>query len=311
MPDVPSLEDIQAKTRDRFSCNPCSWQVKAVQEILKNDHDVICIAGTGSGKTLTFWMPLLFRQAGIQIVVMPLNILGQQNVDQLNAAGFRAISLKAGEASFENFRDIAEGMYQVIVVNPEILMQEKGGFERLWKDPSFTSQVISIIFDEAHCISTWGDFRPEYRQVGRLRYLLPRCIPFYIVSATLPDVILADIVETLHIDRGRAAFIRLSNDHPNVCLAVRKMEFANASFEDLAFLIKPGWRQGDDPPPKFLIFFNRISESVAAARMLQCRLPLGYRKHIRWFNADMSPQFREDEVAAFRDGSTWGLCCTD
>ncbi|KAJ7240892.1 hypothetical protein C8J57DRAFT_958654, partial [Mycena rebaudengoi] len=52
---------------------------EAVEAILKRDGDVVCISATGSGKTLTFWLPLLFKPDGIQIVISPLNILRQQN----------------------------------------------------------------------------------------------------------------------------------------------------------------------------------------------------------------------------------------
>ena len=44
------------------------------------------------GKTLTFWMPLLFFPAGyIQVVITPLNLLGTQNVESLEKAGMKAI----------------------------------------------------------------------------------------------------------------------------------------------------------------------------------------------------------------------------
>jgi len=62
-----------------------------VQAVLKGDRDVVSIAGTGMGKTLTFWMSLLFRPHGsVQIIVTPLNILGKQNVATLNKASLFA-----------------------------------------------------------------------------------------------------------------------------------------------------------------------------------------------------------------------------
>ncbi len=62
------------------------------------------IAGTGMGKTLTFWMPLLFRDGGIQIIVTPLNILGKQNVEILQKAGMRGIFIGGDSATSENFQ---------------------------------------------------------------------------------------------------------------------------------------------------------------------------------------------------------------
>ena len=55
---------IRSLTQSAFHHYPCPslchWQVKAVETVLKRDRDVITIAGMDMGKTLTFWMPLLF-----------------------------------------------------------------------------------------------------------------------------------------------------------------------------------------------------------------------------------------------------------
>ncbi|KAJ6617922.1 hypothetical protein B0H10DRAFT_1794050, partial [Mycena sp. CBHHK59/15] len=40
-------------------------QLKVVRAILQRDRDVASIAATGSRKTLTFWMPLLFTPEAI------------------------------------------------------------------------------------------------------------------------------------------------------------------------------------------------------------------------------------------------------
>jgi superfamily II DNA/RNA helicase len=82
-PPKYNFDEIRAKSVKHLGYTPCLWQIKVVKAILKRDGDVVCIAATGSGKTLTFWLPLLFRTHGIQLVISPLNILGQQNVAQL------------------------------------------------------------------------------------------------------------------------------------------------------------------------------------------------------------------------------------
>ena len=73
--------------------------MKVAMAILRGDKDLLCIAGTGMGKTLTFWMPLLFRPDGIQIVVTPLNLLGKQNVAALERAHIPAVSINSETAT--------------------------------------------------------------------------------------------------------------------------------------------------------------------------------------------------------------------
>ena len=45
--------------------------------------NVFTFAPTGAGKTLLFWIPLLFNDNGIQILVTPLNILGDKNAREI------------------------------------------------------------------------------------------------------------------------------------------------------------------------------------------------------------------------------------
>jgi len=101
---VPSLSDIRTRTYNVFGIWPCLWQIKVTETLLQGGKDVICIAGTGMGKTLTFWMPLLFRSGGVQIVVTPLNLLGKQNVASLAKAGIRAIAISSETAIPANFQ---------------------------------------------------------------------------------------------------------------------------------------------------------------------------------------------------------------
>lgn len=98
-----SITDVRQHTQHVFGIRPCLWQVKVAQALLKGDKDVLCTAGTGMGKTLGFWIPLLFRPESMQIVITPLNLLGRQNTLSLAKAGIKAISIDAETATSANF----------------------------------------------------------------------------------------------------------------------------------------------------------------------------------------------------------------
>ena len=89
--------------------------------------------------------------------------------------------------------------YQAVVINPEQLMKVDGGFEKLVKTSHFTDNLISVIFDEAHCISVWGAFCPEYKDVRHLCFMLPHHIPILITLVTLPPLVLDDVKSILQL----------------------------------------------------------------------------------------------------------------
>ncbi|KIJ48232.1 hypothetical protein M422DRAFT_162884 [Sphaerobolus stellatus SS14] len=71
----------------------CIGQLKAACAQIEKRSDVIFISNTGSGKTLTFWIPMLYEEDYITILITPLNVLGQQTADQLEKAGIPAVNL--------------------------------------------------------------------------------------------------------------------------------------------------------------------------------------------------------------------------
>lgn len=201
-------------------------------------------------------------------------------------------------------------MYRVIITNPEMLLRPgKTGFIALFKNPEFTARLLDIVIDEAHCVSQWGSFRPEYKELRRLKHFV-RGIKFHITSATLPKPVLTDVLRILNISPEQVHTVHRSNDRSNVAIVVRKIKYSLSSFADLFFLVDK-WAAGGTPPPKFLILFDSILECTTAALVLRGRLPLKDRNKIKWHHSDMSAQFRVEVLEALLRGEIIGMCATD
>ncbi|EAU82260.2 hypothetical protein CC1G_12869 [Coprinopsis cinerea okayama7 len=309
---IPTVEQIRKRVQDLWNIRPCLWQIEVVQAILERDGDIVSVAGTGMGKTLTFWMPILFSAPGsVQIIVTPLNLLGQQQVATAEKLGLKAVFVCGDSAPTINWHDVATGVYQVLVINPELLMRPGGGFEKIARLPSFRQRIISLIFDEGHCISTWSSFRHEYKHIGNLSYILPADIPRVITTATLPDTTLDDIKKTLHLGSRRLKLFHFSIDRPNINITIKKIQSDLNTFEDLRFVLN-GYVPGKSAPKAtFAVFFDNIPESIAARDALLKHLSPEDFDKILWFNSEMSGTFKTEHVEALRTGKLWGILTTE
>src|SRR5689334_1429967 len=180
-------------------------------------RDSLLVLPTGGGKSLCFQAPAIASD-GLAIVVSPLISLMRDQVDTLVGNGVAAAcynSAMPSEQKSEVARGLREGKYRLLYVAPERLVGDGGdGFQNL-----LSSRPISFIaVDEAHCISQWGhDFRPEYRQLARLRERWPS-ISLHAYTATATARVRRDIVSQLGL-RDAAELVG-SFDRPNLIYRV-------------------------------------------------------------------------------------------
>jgi superfamily II DNA helicase RecQ len=111
---IPSLIDLRTEVERKFKIWPCIFQTQAALAQLEQ-RDCITISPTGSGKTLTFWMPLLFNNNGIMIIVTALNILGDKNVAELEKLDISAVNVTGDSATDELFK--VESLFPLLAHN--------------------------------------------------------------------------------------------------------------------------------------------------------------------------------------------------
>ena len=177
-------------------------------------RDVFALMPTGGGKSLCFQLPALLRE-GLTIVVSPLISLMKDQVDALQASGVAATFLNStldGNEARARLRGLYNGEFRLLYLAPERLMLE--GF----LEKAVQWNIAQIAIDEAHCISEWGhDFRPEYRELKKLRTHFPE-VPTMALTATATTRVREDILKQLKL-REPQCYVA-SFDRPNLTYRV-------------------------------------------------------------------------------------------
>jgi ATP-dependent DNA helicase RecQ len=191
-------------------------QREAMDAILAH-RDSVVVLPTGGGKSLCFQAPALIHP-GLALVVSPLISLMKDQVDGLTANGVPAACFNSALPADERaavLRGVREGRYRLLYVSPKRLAGE--GSESFLTQLG-TSNVSFIAVDEAHCISQWGhDFRPEYRQLARLRDAFPG-VSLHAYTATATARVRRDIAAQLAL-RDPTELVG-SFDRPNLVYRV-------------------------------------------------------------------------------------------
>ena len=208
------MDKLQKALKATFGYDGFRPLQREIMETNLAGRDTFALLPTGGGKSLCFQLPALLRE-GLTLVVSPLIALMKDQVNQLEAAGVEATFLNSSLGVKETKARLAglhQGRYKLLYAAPERLMLDH------WQENLRAWNVAAVAIDEAHCISEWGhDFRPEYRQIARLREWLPD-IPLMALTATATERVREDIIKHLRL-REPEVFVASFN-RPNLSYRV-------------------------------------------------------------------------------------------
>jgi ATP-dependent DNA helicase RecQ len=188
-------------------------QEPAMKAVLAG-RDSLVVLPTGGGKSLCYQAPAVLKD-DTTVVISPLISLMKDQVDSLQSCGIKALQLNSSLSlaqQSEYTKEIKQGSIKLLFVSPERLIQTD--LYQLLQEIN----VRTFAIDEAHCISHWGhDFRPEYRQLARLKEMFPGA-SVHAYTATATEHVRQDILKQLNLQHPE---ILIGNfDRPNLTFLV-------------------------------------------------------------------------------------------
>lgn len=321
---MPELDTDTAMEAIRNSFIPDyiwhDYQKEILPVVLRRENDLLISLPTGGGKSIIFQGPAIYRAASshrLSIVISPLRALMQEQVEELTLKGFgSAVDYISGDRTYtevqEIYRRIRGGEIALLYITPE-RFRVKGFVNALQQRLEHDKGLEYVVFDEAHCISQWGqEFRPDYRnailECSKLkeRFDIKLCLLSATVTAQIEDDIRTFLPDIRRMGQAAEDYNPI-RQHIGITFKLTDHEDERRIDEICSYIIE---NQIDFAKSRMIIFCRtqRQCEEVCTSltqRFQNIDSPIlnEISGHIGFFHAGMDSDQRNETYKLFKGGN--------
>ena len=160
------------------------FQIQATREVLRGRNDLLIVMPTGSGKSLTYMLPIWLEMcertgcARTTVIIVPLVALIKDIRRRFEGRG-----IPVGEW--------AERQKSPIVLLISVEVAGYNSFQSYIGALAAEGRLARIVVEEAHVRITWERFRPKLRMMGVMRPATG--VPLVLLTGTLPPCLEKDM----------------------------------------------------------------------------------------------------------------------
>lgn len=222
--EFPFTPEVHRIKKQVFNLDVFRQNQLGIINAVLNNQDVFVCMPTGGGKSLCFQIPCLVK-TGLAVVVMPLLSLIHDQHTQMNNFGIKSVVF-TGQTKLKDYQTFIHGYlesppedrYKMLFTTPEKIDNSQV-LQSFLQKLNQKKELQSLVVDEAHCVSNWGnDFRPDYLKLDLLRKLCPG-VPIIGLTATATEEVRIDVIKKLGMKSP--LFFQCSFNRPNLTYQVR------------------------------------------------------------------------------------------
>ena len=216
-----------ATLAEKFNLTSFKPFQKDIIKAVLDGKDTLVIHPTGSGKSLCFLFPPVYKEQKA-IIVTPTISLMQDQVHKLMTMGIYATYL--GSAQFDKQVELVSlepnSKYKLIFVTPEWIAKATNVSKlRVLVQ---ANQLVLIAIDEAHLYCEWSDFCTAFTDLKNIKFDFPSTPLMALTATATPNV----EEELKNMVLRNPVIQKVSMNRPNIALYVEELvgenELANA-----------------------------------------------------------------------------------
>ncbi|KAJ7346301.1 P-loop containing nucleoside triphosphate hydrolase protein [Mycena albidolilacea] len=311
---IKTRRDLARLFREQEGKDAYEWQIDVAEDLILG-LDAVVIAETGAGKTIPFMLPVLLHRNKFVLIISPLKILQEDQVNRFKKIGLKATAVNGDTYSRElqkarQLHDLHTQTHNAILTSPEMCFEHQD-FRKFLRDDETGKRILAVIVDKAHCAAQWaGDFCPHYGMLNRLRALLPVGTPILATSATLSPSALTEVCSGLDLDLDTSFFLNLGNDRPNITPSIVEMNGGKDYAAIGPHLPNPEEVHSRAALPKTIVFTNAVKKTQVISRHLRLLYP-NVRGAIDFLHAHRTAKAKRRVMKQFRKGKIKILIATE